>query len=93
MANTPNLDHLKKLYEQKDVEQFAKIMMSMIAANGLTLDEVAAINYYTMKTALESKQNKEFMEEHFKIDVEKLGPEGIFKVQQALLSTYYKKIK
>lgn len=93
MKDTPNLNHLKRIREGKNIEQIAQTIMSLISTYGLTLDEVAAINYYTMKESLESKHNKEFMEEHFKIDTTRLGPEGIFKVQQALLSTYYKKIK
>lgn len=89
----PNLHHLNKIQENKNIDDIAKTFLSIISAHGLTLDEVASLNYFIMKTSLETKSNKEFMEKHFNIDTTKLGPEGIFQVQRALLSSYYEKIK
>lgn len=89
----PNLHHLNSMRENKNLDDLAQTMMALISSHGLTLDEVASLNYYVMKTSLETKSNKEFMEKHFNIDTTKLGPEGIFQVQQALLSSYYEKIK
>lgn len=89
----PNLHQINKIQENKNIDDIAQTILSLVSANGLTLDEVASLNYYVMKTSLETKSNKKFMEKHFNIDVTQLGPEGIFGIQQALLSSYYEKIK
>ncbi|MEC6747345.1 hypothetical protein VXN63_02240 [Marinilactibacillus sp. XAAS-LB27] len=89
----PNLHQLNKVRQNKKVDEVAQTMLSIISSSGLTVDEVAAINYYTMQEILNSEHNKRFMKENLKLDVSKLGPDGIFAVQQALISTYYEKIK
>lgn len=87
------LNTLKKIRENKNIDEIAELILNIISLTGLTVDEVASINYYTMKETLNAKHNKEFMKEKLKIDMTKLGPEGIFQVQRALLSTYYEKLK
>lgn len=89
----PNLHQAQKIREKKNVEELAETFLALISAHGLTLDEVASINYYVMQRSLEAQHNKRFIKDKLNIDVTQLGPEGIFQVQRALLSTYYEKIK
>lgn len=87
------LNTLKTIRENKNIDEIAGLILNIISLTGLTVDEVASINYYIMKETLNAKHNKEFMKEKLNLDVNQLGPEGIFQVQRALLSTYHEKIK
>lgn len=87
------LSTLQKIRENKNIDEIAELILNIISLTGLTVDEVASLNYYLMKETLNAKHNKAFMQENLNIDVSKLGPDGIFQVQRALLSTYYEKIK
>ena len=89
----PNLHQLNKVRQNKNVDNVAQTILSIISSSGLTVDEVASVNYYIMKETLNAEHNKRFMSENLQLDVSQLGPEGIFQVQHALLSTYYEKIK
>lgn len=91
--NDQILSTLQKIRENKNIDDIAGLILNIISLTGLTVDEVASINYYIMKSTLEAKHNKEFMKEKLNIDVTQLGPEGIFQVQRTLLSTYHEKIK
>lgn len=93
MNNEQMLDVMQKIRENKNIDEIAGLILNIISLTGLTVDEVASINYYIMKETLNAKHNKEFMKEKLNIDVTQLGPEGIFQVQRALLSTYHEKIK
>ncbi|TLQ05850.1 hypothetical protein FEZ48_11900 [Marinilactibacillus psychrotolerans] len=87
------LKTLEKIRENKNIDEIAGLVLNIISLTGLTVDEVASINYYIMKETLNAKHNKYFMNDKLNIDVNQLGPEGIFQVQRALLSTYHEKIK
>lgn len=87
------LNTLKTIRENKNLNEVAGLILNIISLTGLTVDEVASINYYIMKETLNAKHNKAFMKERLNLDVTQLGPEGIFQVQRALLSTYYEKVK
>ncbi|GEL67238.1 hypothetical protein [Marinilactibacillus psychrotolerans] len=91
--NEQILSPLQKIRENKNIDEIAGLILNIISLTGLTVDEVASINYYIMKETLNAKHNKEFMKEKLSINVTQLGPEGIFQVQRALLSTYHEKIK
>lgn len=93
MNNEQILLTLQKIRENKNIDEVAELILNIISLTGLSVDEVASINYYIMKETLNAKHNKEFMKEKLNIDVTQLGPEGIFQVQRALLSTYHEKIK
>lgn len=93
MNNEQILSTLEKIRENKNIDEIAGLILNIISLTGVTVDEVASIDYYIMKSTLEAKHNKEFMKEKFNIDVTQLGPEGIFQVQRALLATYNEKIK
>lgn len=87
------LNTLKTIRENKNMDEVAELILNIISLTGLTVDEVASVNYYIMKETLNAKHNKAFMKEKLHLDVTQLGPEGIFQVQCALLSTYYEKLK
>lgn len=93
MNNEQILSTLQKIRENKNIDEIAELILNIISLTGLTVDEVASVNYYIMKETLNAKHNKAFMKEKLNIDVNQLGPEGIFQVQRALLSTYYEKLK
>lgn len=87
------LKTLEQIRENKNIDEIAGLILNIISLTGLTVDEVASVNYYIMKETLNAKHNKEFMKEKLNLDITQLGPEGIFQVQRALLSTYHEKIK
>lgn len=87
------LKTLEQIRENKDIDQVAQLMLNIISLVGLTVDEVASINYYTMQHTLNAEHNKRFMKEKLQLDVTQLGPEGIFQVERALLATYNEKLK
>lgn len=89
----PYLHQMKHNHEHKDLDGIAATMQSIYTLHGLTMDEVAALNYYLMKNALEQKGNAKFLEEKFGIKISELNLEGILQVQQALIGAYYEKIK
>lgn len=85
--------NLEKLRKNKNLDEIAETILTLISAYGLTLDEVASINFYVMKRSLETKHNKQFLKDKLNLNVDQLSPEAILQVQQALLATYYEKIK
>lgn len=87
----PFLSEVKELQKNKNIDELQEQLLTVIGMYGLKTDEVAALLFSTMKIVLSQKANKEMLRDSFKIDVEKLGPEGIFAVQQALLESYVNK--
>lgn len=86
-------EQLEKLQEEKDIDKIADLFLVIISMYGLKMDEVAALNFYIMQKALESENNAKFIEEHFKIDVTKLGVSGVLDFQQALIASYLENVK
>lgn len=84
---------LKKVREEKDIDQIGEFFLSIIDIYGLTMDEVASLSYYLFQSSLEAKHNKDFLRDKFAIDVGKLGIDGKLQVQKVLLSTFYEKVK
>lgn len=89
----PHLHQVQKQFENKNLDDVAELMWTIYTNYGLTMDEVAALNYYLMKNALMQKQNKKFIQDNFGIKIDELNPDGIFQVQQALLATHSEKHK
>lgn len=89
----PQLHQVQKQLENKNLDDVAELMWTIYTNYGLTMDEVAALNFYLMKNALIQKQNKEFLKEKFGLKIDELNPEGIFQVQQALLAAHSEKHK
>lgn len=89
----PHLSRMQKQYESKNLDDIAEVMWNLYTLNGLTMDEVAALNFYLMKNALMQKQNKKFIQDNFGIKIDELNPDGIFQIQQALLATHSEKHK
>lgn len=86
-------DQLEKLQDEKDMDKIADLFLVIISMYGLKMDEVAALNFYVMQKSLESKHNAKFIEEHFKIDITKLGVSGTLDFQQALIASYLENVK
>lgn len=79
---------LTQLREEKDMDAIAELFWKIITAYGLKVDELAALNYYTMKRSLEAPVNATLLKERMKLDVTQLGVDGILQVQRALITIY-----
>lgn len=79
---------LTQLREEKDMDAIAELIWKVITAYGLKVDELAALNYYTMKRSLEAPVNSNLLKERMKLDVTQLGLDGILQVQRALITIY-----
>lgn len=79
---------LKQMREAKDLDQIADLFLQVISIYGLKMDEVAALNYYITERTIKAQHNAEFLKEKLSLDANELGPEGILKVQEALLNVY-----
>ncbi|MGF2085880.1 hypothetical protein [Enterococcus casseliflavus] len=79
---------LTQLREEKDMDAIAELFWKIIMAYGLKVDELAALNYYTMKRSLEAPVNATLLKERMKLDVTQLGVDGILQVQRALITIY-----
>lgn len=87
------LANLKELRESKDIDLITESIREIIGMYGLTMAEVAAVNYYIMEQALEVPVNKMFLKEKMELNVDDLGVEGVLQVQRALVASYVKSIK
>lgn len=83
---------LTQLREEKDMDAIAELFWKIIAAYGLKVDELAALNYYTMKRSLEAPVNATLLKERMKLDVTQLGVDGILQVQRALVNVYVEQL-
>ena len=79
---------LTQLREEKDMDAIADLFWKVITAYGLKVDELAALNYYTMKRSLGAPVNATLLKERMKLDVTQLGVDGILQVQRALITIY-----
>ena len=79
---------LTQLREEQDMDAIAELFWKIITAYGLKVDELAALNYYTMKRSLEDPVNSTLLKERMKLDVTQLGVDGILQVQRALIIIY-----
>lgn len=79
---------LKQMHDGKDLDAIADLFLQVIAIYGLKMDEVAALNYYITERTIKAKHNAEFIKDKLSLNVNELGPEGILKVQEALLDVY-----
>lgn len=70
------------------MDAIAELIWKVITAYGLKVDELAALNYYTMKRSLEAPVNSTLLKERMKLDVTQLGLDGILQVQRALITIY-----
>ncbi|MGJ0869971.1 hypothetical protein ACR76M_12455 [Enterococcus innesii] len=68
---------LTQLREEKDKDAIAELFWKIIAAYGLKVDELAALNYYMMKRSLEAPVNATFIKERMNLDVTQFGVDGI----------------
>lgn len=87
------LQNLKELRESKDLDLIAESIREIIGMYGLTMAEVAAVNYYIMEQALKTPVNRVFLKERMKLNVDDLGVDGILQVQRALIASYVEQMK
>jgi len=83
---------LTQLREEKDMDAIAELFWKIITAYGLKVDELAALNYYTMKRSLEAPVNATLLKERMKLDVTQLGVDGIIQVQRAFVNVYVEQL-
>lgn len=79
---------LTQLREEKDMDAIADLFWEVITAYGVKVDELSALNYYTMKRSLEAPVNATLLKERMNWDVTQLGVDGILQVQRALITIY-----
>lgn len=82
------LDQLQDFKDNKDMDAIAETIYAALVANGLTMAEVAALNYYIAQKTVKAPHNAMFLKERMGLDVSELGVEGIYAVQQALTKVY-----
>ncbi|MXS25280.1 hypothetical protein [Enterococcus gallinarum] len=86
------LNLLKKVREEKDIDQIAELFMSVINMYGLTTDEVCSLSYYMVDLTLQSNSNKTLLRNEFSIDIDKLGIDGKLAIMKAMVATYVDKV-
>ncbi|WEI91433.1 hypothetical protein [Enterococcus casseliflavus] len=86
------IEILTQLREEKDMDAIAELFWKIITTYGLKVDELAALNYYTMKRSLEAPVNATLLKERMKLDVTQLGVDGILQVQRALVNVYVEQL-
>lgn len=86
------LDLLKKVREEKDIDQIAELFMSVVSMYGLTTDEVCSLSYYMVDRTLQSNGNKSLLRDEFSIDVDRLGIDGKLSIMKAMVATYTDKV-
>lgn len=86
------LDLLKKVREEKDIDQIAELFLSVTNMYGLTVDEVCALSFYMVDATLSAGHNKAFIAQHFNIDVDRLGVDGKLAIEKAMLAVYMDKM-
>lgn len=84
----PFLDTVKKMQDEKDLDELQELFLSVITMSGLKTDEVAALLFSVMKVVLGHKFNRDLLRERFNIDIDTLGADGVLQVQRALLDAY-----
>lgn len=86
------LNLLKKIQDEKDIDKVADMILNIVSLNGMKMDEVAALNFYIMKQALGSPNNKQFIKNHFGFDSSTLGVSGVLDMQHVLIKAYIDRI-
>ena len=90
--NEELLKAIKELRDTKNMDEIADLFYKITTMYGLTVAEVAAINYYLMKRAFETPANIEWFKKNMKLDVSDLSIEGVLKVQEALVNVYVEEL-
>lgn len=93
MNDEQTIKNLKELRESKDIDLITESIREIIGMYGLTMAEVAAVNYYIMEQALKVPVNALLLKDKFGITVDDLGVEGVLQVQRALVASYVESIK
>lgn len=90
--NEELLKAIKDLRDTKDMDEIANLFHKITAMYGLTVAEVAALNYYSMKRTFETPVNATLLKERMKLDVTQLGVDGILQMQRALVNVYVEQL-
>lgn len=93
MNDEQTIKNLKELRESKDIDLITESIREIIGMYGLTMAEVAAVNYYIMEQAMKVPANALLLKDKFGITVDDLGVEGVLQVQRALVAAYIESIK
>jgi len=91
-SNQEFLNLLKKVREEKDIDQIAELFMSVVNMYGLTTDEVCSLSYFMVDRTLQSNSNKALLRDEFSIDVDNLGIDGKLAVMKAMVATHVDKV-
>lgn len=96
------LEYFKSLHADKDIDAIAETIWNIITMYGLTMADVAALNYYIMERTLKTPVNQKVLLEDAKIDISKptyhtggviTSQQKVLDVQRALLSKYVGELK
>ncbi|MGM0122724.1 hypothetical protein IGI37_000090 [Enterococcus sp. AZ194] len=86
------MKELKEIQDNKSMDEIAEMFWNMITIYGLKMDELASLNFYVMKRALETPVNAEFLKQRMRLDVKALGVDGVLQVQRALATSYIEQL-
>lgn len=81
-------NQMKEIQDSKDMDEIGAAMMDLVTLYGLKMNEVAALCYFVTERTLKAPHNSEFIKNHFSIDVDRLGIDGMLQIQRALVVTY-----
>lgn len=86
------MENMKKdfdaVQENKDMDKIADSIMTIINTSGLTMKEVAAINYYIAKRTLNEPHNRAMIKNQLNLDTKDLSIAAVFSIQEILTRIY-----
>lgn len=86
------MENMKKDFDavhgNKDMDKIADSIMTVINTSGLTMKEVAAINYYIAKQTLNEPHNRAMIKNQLNLDTKDLSIAAVFSIQEILTRIY-----
>lgn len=82
------MEQLQAMQQGKDIDEVGKLLHSVVVLYGLTVDEVAALAYYMLDSALQVPANKALLKDRMALDVDELGIDAKLSVMRALVVLY-----
>lgn len=77
----------------KNIDNIAKLFLNLATNTELTLEELAAVQYYVMKQSLNTPEAKAFIKKTYKKEVKDLNAEEVAKIQASLVYSLAAKSK
>lgn len=101
-SDQPTLNYLATIQAEKNIDVVAESVWTIIEMYGLTMAELAALNYYIMERSFKTPANQKVLLDDLKIDITQpsyyddgiITPqEKVLNVQLQLLNVFIKGLK